>query len=476
MPFGMSEADVDAIGQSVPSSVPRPSIPARVPITIPESAGDSQMVPPSAAREVPEETGTLPEEVQGNAHAAVAVSEASSPHEVVMGPAVVPNVLEASPMSTPELEAESCRQDRPTEVTQPPNSIPTPNKSTRHRGSVVATGTLSVPDLEAERPAPDAVGEATILPSKSNPAPKPTRRRGSLLDTFATSTPELEAESAATLQPSNVVPVTKPSRHRGSIVGPVLGTEESHFIDVDAIIETELSLTERTSCNERQIGTPDEISLIRGARGIDCCTACPTCYRVVAENSGNRLVEMNLPVGVKDQAHDHPVHYVYVVNGGRLKLSPPPGGILGESVEVDLPSGRALVLPAGPHQVENMGETDVKMIMMEPAPTCKLCVPWGDFVSSFETCPGEYQVLAEDDDWLIGKLAMPAGSTDLPHSHREHLAVALTGEARRTYASKVGDQELVVTSGTAFSVPACHHVVTNAGPDGFEMIFFELKR
>ena len=37
------------------------------------------------------------------------------------------------------------------------------------------------------------------------------------------------------------------------------------------------------------------------------------------------MYAMATAAGKGDVPHDHPVHYLYVVNGGKLKLSPPPG-------------------------------------------------------------------------------------------------------------------------------------------------------
>ena len=47
-----------------------------------------------------------------------------------------------------------------------------------------------------------------------------------------------------------------------------------------------------------------------------------------------------------------------------------------------------------------------------------------EFVSPFECYPEGYKILAEDDDWFIGKMTMKAGAQDPPHSHLDHLVRA----------------------------------------------------
>ena len=209
---------------------------------------------------------------------------------------------------------------------------------------------------------------------------------------------------------------------------------------------------------------------------LDCCTTNPNNYKVIAKTAGGRLVEMTLPAGQGDVAHDHPTHYLYVVNGGRLKLSPPPGHTEG-SAEVDMPAGAALVIPAGPHQVTNVGTTDVKILFVEPTGSAETCeLP--DFVSPFTVFPDCYKILAEDDDWFIAKMTLKAGVTDPPHSHHDHLVYVMEGDGLTIYPGKeIGDEkkEIPIKAGMALPVAAGHHCVKNHGTKDCEIVFFEQK-
>mmetsp|Transcript_67108 Transcript_67108/g.143591 ORF Transcript_67108/g.143591 Transcript_67108/m.143591 type:complete len:243 (-) Transcript_67108:69-797(-) len=217
-------------------------------------------------------------------------------------------------------------------------------------------------------------------------------------------------------------------------------------------------------------------------KGIDCCKATPDFYKVVAELPQGRLIEMTLKAGGKDNPHDHPAHYLYVVTGGKLKLSPPPGASEG-SAEVEMPAGAAMLIPEGPHQVENIGDTDVLILFVEPTassdPMCMPCTTTlADFVSPMAVCPDCYKVLFEDGSWFIGEMKLKAGETDKPHSHNDHLVYVLEGESICIYPGKeIGEEkmELQVKPGAAMPVPQGHHIVKNTGSTDSKMIFFELK-
>jgi len=212
---------------------------------------------------------------------------------------------------------------------------------------------------------------------------------------------------------------------------------------------------------------------------IECCAENPDNYKVVAElPGGSRLIEMTLPKGAGDKSHDHPVHYLYVVNGGKLKLSPPPGATEGEA-EIELPDGAGKVIPAGPHQVTNVGDKDVKILFAEPSLECKAGTVEGDFVSPLKVCPDCYKTVAEDDDWFIGEMVMDVGFEDPPHSHLDHLVYVLEGDGITIFPGKEkGDEkmEIPIKPGMAIPVPAGHHIVKNTGTIKCKMVFFELKK
>jgi Ca2+-binding EF-hand superfamily protein/mannose-6-phosphate isomerase-like protein (cupin superfamily) len=217
----------------------------------------------------------------------------------------------------------------------------------------------------------------------------------------------------------------------------------------------------------------------------DCCTAFGEGYKVLAENATGRLVEMTLKVGQSDPPHDHPKHYMYFVEGGKLTITDYTGGEKGEEKEVDIPAGAPPIFPAGPHQVTNSGDVDVKVIFVEVTGEFG-DVPEG-MKSPCDTDPECYKILAEDDDWFTGEMNMGAGTKDHPHGHRDHLLYVLEGD-EVTIHNLAGDMSALegdappalmkvpLAAGAAMAVPAGHHWLENTGSQNCKIIFFEPKK
>ena len=70
---------------------------------------------------------------------------------------------------------------------------------------------------------------------------------------------------------------------------------------------------------------------------------------MLAENVTGRLVEMTMKPGVSDPPHDHPKHYMYFVDGGKLSITDfdEEGKSKDNAHEVEIPSGAAPIFPAG---------------------------------------------------------------------------------------------------------------------------------
>ncbi len=101
--------------------------------------------------------------------------------------------------------------------------------------------------------------------------------------------------------------------------------------------------------------------------------ATPEMYKLIFENDRVRVMEVNFKVGEKIAMHSHPDHFVYVAQGGKMKLSHPDG----TSADVELITGGVVWINAESHAAENIGETDVKLIvseLKEPAPVAAAAV------------------------------------------------------------------------------------------------------
>ncbi len=94
---------------------------------------------------------------------------------------------------------------------------------------------------------------------------------------------------------------------------------------------------------------------------IDPVQVSPNNYKVLLENEHVRVLEMNLRVAEKDEVHSHPSETVYFITGGKAKIHLPDGG----AVEAELPDGHVMWNEAWTHQVENIGNSDIKAIIVE---------------------------------------------------------------------------------------------------------------
>ncbi len=94
---------------------------------------------------------------------------------------------------------------------------------------------------------------------------------------------------------------------------------------------------------------------------IDPVKVSPSHYKVLLENENVRILEMTLKKGEKDEVHSHPSESVYFVNGSKLRISLPDGN----SMEAEIPDGHVMWNEAWTHQVENIGSSDLKAIIVE---------------------------------------------------------------------------------------------------------------
>jgi quercetin dioxygenase-like cupin family protein len=94
---------------------------------------------------------------------------------------------------------------------------------------------------------------------------------------------------------------------------------------------------------------------------IDPVQVSPESYRPLLENEHVRVLEMSLKAGATDAMHSHPCETVYFVAGGKVRLHLPDGA----TAEAQFPDGHVMWHEAWTHRVENVGETDIRAIIVE---------------------------------------------------------------------------------------------------------------
>lgn len=75
------------------------------------------------------------------------------------------------------------------------------------------------------------------------------------------------------------------------------------------------------------------------------------------ENDRVRVLDVLFKPNDKAVMHSHPDHVAYVLKGGKLKLTSSRTDVL------DLKTGQAIFLKAQSHDAENIGKTDVDLLV-----------------------------------------------------------------------------------------------------------------
>jgi quercetin dioxygenase-like cupin family protein len=78
------------------------------------------------------------------------------------------------------------------------------------------------------------------------------------------------------------------------------------------------------------------------------------------ENDRVRVLETSFKPGDKAAMHSHPDHVVYVLGGGKLKITSS-----GKTDVLDMKNGQAVFFKALSHEAENTGKTDVHLLVVE---------------------------------------------------------------------------------------------------------------
>jgi beta-alanine degradation protein BauB len=78
------------------------------------------------------------------------------------------------------------------------------------------------------------------------------------------------------------------------------------------------------------------------------------------ENERVRALDVTFKPGEKAAMHHHPDHLVYVRKGGKLKVA-----IEGKPDIIDFEADKILFLNEQSHEVENVGQTTVDLLVVE---------------------------------------------------------------------------------------------------------------
>ena len=83
--------------------------------------------------------------------------------------------------------------------------------------------------------------------------------------------------------------------------------------------------------------------------------------QVKFENDRVRVLEANLPPGVKEAVHSHPAYVIYVVEGGRYRNYASDGKV----TEGEFKTGDVIFREPITHSAENIGDKPMHFILVE---------------------------------------------------------------------------------------------------------------
>ena len=130
-----------------------------------------------------------------------------------------------------------------------------------------------------------------------------------------------------------------------------------------------------TSCNQnpktannKDIIASDTLKNLKSAKddtaklNIDGLKVSPANFKLLLENKYVRVLEYSLKPGQKDIPHTHPAKSSYIVSGGKIKVYLENGEVLIFDEKAGTADWGDYV---GKHQVENIGNTTVTIVLTE---------------------------------------------------------------------------------------------------------------
>lgn len=93
----------------------------------------------------------------------------------------------------------------------------------------------------------------------------------------------------------------------------------------------------------------------------------PDMYKLVYENDRVRVMQVTFEVGQAIPEHSHPDHFVYVLEGGSLKITKADGTV----ADAEVKAGDVIWIDAETHSAVNTGTSAVRLLvteLKEPAP------------------------------------------------------------------------------------------------------------
>lgn len=97
------------------------------------------------------------------------------------------------------------------------------------------------------------------------------------------------------------------------------------------------------------------------AASTDPLSVAPEMYKKLFENDQVRVMEVTFAPGGKIAMHSHPDHFVYVVEGGTMRITDDTGKV----TDAVVTPGQVLWMDAQSHRAENTGSSPLRLTVTE---------------------------------------------------------------------------------------------------------------
>ena len=95
-------------------------------------------------------------------------------------------------------------------------------------------------------------------------------------------------------------------------------------------------------------------------KNVDPMIAASNVYKFLNENERVRVLEVVFKPGDIAKMHHHPEHVVYVLKGGKLRLTSE-----GKTQDMDLTTGSVVFLKEQNHEATNVGSSVIDLVVIE---------------------------------------------------------------------------------------------------------------
>lgn len=195
----------------------------------------------------------------------------------------------------------------------------------------------------------------------------------------------------------------------------------------------------------------------------------PTIYKKVFENADVRAFEVTFNAGDKIGVHKHPDHVVYVIEGGKLKIT----GADGKGQDFDLKAGTAMFLPAQSHSAENVGTSKIRVLVTELTTGNAKAAPKGG--DPIKVGAKLYKKVFEDAHVRVLEVSFAKGAKIGKHTHPDHLAYVLEGGKLKITPEKGEPMEVDLKPGQAMFLDAQAHAGESKSDTPIKAVIVEFK-